>query len=215
MNIHKLYAPFSRFFRGKRMRHFLALFSVTSQTRVLDVGGHFGTWASMAVDVTLINLSPERLGNTDCRCVVGDAREMPFEANAFEVVFSNSVIEHLGTWEEQQRFASEIRRVGRCYYVQTPNRWFFVEPHLLTPFIHFLPRNVQRRLLRNCSIWGLVVRPTAQQCDEFMNEVRLLSKAEMKVLFSDAVILEEKFAGMTKSLLAVKLPPRPFAEPTF
>ena len=90
----------------------------------------------------------------------------------------------------------------------------FYGASLATPFIHFLPRKAQRRLLRNGSVWGLIVRPTAQQCDELLKEIRLLSKAEMKVLFPDGVILEEKVAGMTKSIMAVKLPPQPLADTT-
>jgi len=216
MNIHKVYAPFLKYFRSRRMRDFLELFSVTSQTRVLDVGGNFRTWSSLPlpVDVTMVNISVENLGSAEGRCVIGDGRELPFATNAFDIVFSNSVIEHLGSLEGQKRFASEIRRVGRYYYVQTPNRWFFMEPHLITPFIHFLPRKMQRRLLRNGSTWGLIVRPTPEQCDDFLKEIRLLSKAEMKALFSDGMILEEKVAGMTKSIMAVKTPPRPSADKT-
>jgi SAM-dependent methyltransferase len=216
MNIHKVYAPFLKHFRSRRMKKFLDLFSVTSQTRVLDVGGNLSTWLSVPVpvDVTMVNISVENVGSADCRCVIGDGRQLPFATNAFDIVFSNSVIEHLGSWEGQQRFASEIKRVGRSYYVQTPNRRFFFEPHLLTPFIHFLPRKVQRRLLRNGSTWGLIVRPTQQQCDDLLKEIRFLSKAEMKELFADGVIVEEKVAGMTKSIMAVKMPPRPAAEKT-
>jgi 2-polyprenyl-3-methyl-5-hydroxy-6-metoxy-1,4-benzoquinol methylase len=67
------------------------------------------------------------------------AARSPSAARSFDIVFSNSVIEHVGDAESQQQFAHEIARVGRAYWVQTPNRRFPVEPHLLTPFLHFLP----------------------------------------------------------------------------
>jgi len=207
MTVHSVYEVFSRHFRLKRMTQFVELFKVTSQTRILDVGGHIGIWAhlSFSPKLTLLNLSPARTGTVNIRCVVGDARTAPFERDAFDVVFSNSVIEHLRTWEHQRSFAREIARLGGGYYVQTPNRWFPVEPHLLTPFIHFLPKIWAIHLLRNCTLWGLIARPSRQQCQDFLDEVRLLSEREMEVLFPDATILQERFLGMKKSLIAVRL----------
>lgn len=85
-----------------------------------------------------------------------------------------------------------------------PNRWFLVEPHLITPLVHYLPKLVQRRLLRNFTIWGLITRPTIQQCENFLQEVHLLGKRELKQLFPDAEIWHERVLGLTKSLIAVK-----------
>jgi hypothetical protein len=196
-------------FRTRRMRQFLEIFAITPETRILDVGGHVATWRALPVrpQVLSLNLSIKDTGGRDVPCVVGDGRSLPFKNDAFDVVFSNSVIEHLGDPEDQQHFASEIRRVGRSYYVQTPNRWFFVEPHMVTPFIHFLPRNWQRRMLRNFTVWGLLTRPTDQQVDYVINETRLLSAKDMRCLFPDGSILREKVAGMTKSVIAVRVPP--------
>ena len=77
--------------------------------------------------------------------MAGDGRALPFRDEAFDVVFSNSVIEHVGDAASQRRFAREVARVGRAYWVQTPNRWFPVEQHLLTPLVHWLPKSWQRR----------------------------------------------------------------------
>jgi hypothetical protein len=183
------------------------MFGVTPDTQILDVGGHVATWTSRSGsdNVTLVNLSKETFGGTECRCVVADARRLPFRDQSFDIAFSNSVIEHLGEWEEQQAFAGN-KAGGRYFYVQTPNRWFFMEPHLITPFIHFFPRNWQRRLLRNFTVWGFFLRPTAPQCDAFLEEVRLRTKNEVRDLFRDGLILSEKFAGFTKSFMAVRLP---------
>jgi hypothetical protein len=196
------------------MAEFYRLFGITSETKVLDVGGTIATWqlSGFRPKVTLLNLTASRFDGRDMRCVVGDGQRLPFKDGAFDVAFSNSVIEHLGDWNKQQQLAREIVRVARYYYVQTPNRRFFVEPHLITPFIHFFPRNWQRRMLRNCTIWGLVMRPTPQQCDQFLKEVRLLSEAEMGLLFADGKILREKVAGMTKSIIAVRTPSQHFSQ---
>jgi len=152
--------------------------------------------------VTLLNLSVPRKSNFSC--VVADGAHLPFKDGAFELVYSNSVIEHLGNFENQQLFADECRRVGLSYYVQTPNKWFPIEPHLLSPFVHWLPRRIQGLLLRNFTVWGLITRPTKQHCESFMNEVCLLSKSELQKLFPDAQILYEKLLGLSKSLIAIK-----------
>jgi hypothetical protein len=206
MNIHSLYRPFLRYFRTKRMRQLRQRFGITKTTRVLDIGGDFFNWTLISTTpaLTIVNLySPRKKGNA-VAWVIADGRHLPFKDGAFDIAYSNSVIEHLGDFVSQQAFAQEVRRIGICYYVQTPNRWFPVEPHLITPIIHYLPKSLQRRLLRNFTIWGLVTRPTAQQCDNFLREVRLLDERELRQLFPDAEIWHERVLGLTKSLIAVK-----------
>jgi hypothetical protein len=121
-----------------------------------------------------------------------------------DVCYSNSVIEHVGSWDDQQRFAAEVRRMAPQYYVQTPNRYFFVEPHLITPFIHFLPRGIARKLMKNFTVHGLITRPSQQWRDAFLAQTRLLTVSEMRTLFPDAAIFREKFLGMTKSIIAIR-----------
>lgn len=206
-DIHRLYGVFQRWFRSKRMRQFEKYFGPTQTTTVLDVGGTPFNWTLIKAQprLTLVNLSstpPDLPWNISW--MIADGRNLPFPTNSFDVCYSNSVIEHLGTPQEQQAFADEIRRVGRSYYVQTPNYWFFVEPHLITPFIHWLPATIRRRLLRNFTVWGLLTRPGPESCDKFVREVRLLTKKEMKELFPDAEILVERFVGLSKSFIAIK-----------
>lgn len=136
--------------------------------------------------------------------MLGDGREMGCADASFDVCYSNSVIEHLFDFESQRRYAAEMRRVGRGIWVQTPARWFFLEPHLMTPFIHFLPRGIQRRLLRNFSVWGWLTRPSPRRVDAFLREVRLLTYREMRELFPDCRIERERFLGLTKAYIAVR-----------
>jgi SAM-dependent methyltransferase len=137
------------------------------------------------------------------RFIEADARALPFEDGSFDIAYSNSVVEHLDP-ADRPRFAAEIRRVGGRYLVQTPNRWFPVEPHVLLPGFQFLPKSARRRLWR----FGV-------SRDDFA-DIRLLDATELRALFADAVIVRERFAGMTKSLIAVgparKVSPAP-AEP--
>ena len=213
MNIHRLYAMSSRRFRLQRIQHFAETFEINSETRILDVGGSHHIWRLLPVKpkVVMLNISPpddeydasdESIANL--RVVLGDARDLPFEDGSFDLVFSNSLIEHLYNFQQQQRFADECRRVAARYYVQVPNQRFFLEPHLLTPFIHWLPKSVQARLLRNFTVWGLVTRSTQQECDHFLEEVRLLTERDLRQLFPDAEIWRERVFGLSKSLMAVK-----------
>ena len=207
MDIHSLYRPFLRHFRTKRMQRFCRLFGLTEVTQVLDVGGGFFNWSLVPTvpSLTIVNLYLPRARENSFAWVIADGRNLPFKDGAFDITYSNSVVEHLGDFASQQAFARESARVGVRYYVQTPNKRFPVEPHLITPLIHYLPKTVQKRLLRNFTIWGLVIRPTAQQCDNFLREVRLLDERELRQLFPEAEIWHERVLGLTKSLIAVKI----------
>jgi ubiquinone/menaquinone biosynthesis C-methylase UbiE len=194
------------------MRRFAAELGITAETRVLDVGGTPDCWRLLSVipRVTLLNTprAKDDLGGAE-RWVAGDGRALPFRDGAFDVVFSNSVIEHVGDTASQSRFAAEAARVGRAYWVQTPNRWFPIEQHLLTPFLHWLPQRRQRRLV-HFNFWRLLVRATPGQrryyVEHYLGEIRLLSAAQLRELFPDAKITRERFLGWTKSLIAVRKP---------
>lgn len=95
-------------------------------------------------------------------------------------------------------------RVGRALWIQTPNRWFPIEPHFLTPFIHWLPKRLRKRLVRNFTVWGLVTRPTIETAHEIVDEIRLLSAKELRELFPGCEIVRERFLGLTKSLIVVR-----------
>ncbi len=192
------------------MRRFAREFGVTSATRVLDVGGAPETWDLLDVRprVTLLNMprTKEEMARADT-WVAGDGRALPFPGGAFDIVFSNSVIEHVGDAASQLRFAAEIARAGRAYWVQTPNRRFPVEQHLLTPLIHWLPRAWQRRIVPRCTVWAWLTHPAPDRrafyLDHYLNDVRLLDAAQFAAMFPGAHIHRERFLGWTKSLIAV------------
>ena len=188
------------------MRQFWHLFGLTAETLILDVGGSELNWMLLPVQphLTILNLQLLINKSTNISCVVADGRNLPFQDRAFDVIYSNSVIEHLRDFTSQQTFAREVMRVGIRYYVQTPNKWFPVEPHLITPFIHWLGRRIQKKLLRNFTVWGLITRPTEQYCNDFVEESHLLDEREMRRLFPKADIWHERFLGFSKSLIAVK-----------
>jgi hypothetical protein len=195
------------------MRRFVREFGITAETRILDVGGMPETWQMLAEGprVTLLNTprTREELAGA-AFWVAGDGRALPFRDNAFDVVFSNSVIEHVGDDESQRSFAREVARVGRAYWVQTPNRWFPVEQHLLTPLVHWLPKSWQRWIVPRFTVWSALVRPSPDRrafyLEHYLNEVRLLSGRELAAFFPGARVFRERFCGWTKSLVAMRRP---------
>ncbi len=211
MSARTIIARAMRHFRAHRMRQFLTRFEVTPDTRILDVGGTPANWllADVRPRVTLLNMPRgQERGEDGFTFVSGDGCQLPFHDHSFEIVFSNSVIEHVGTPDQQRRFAGEIQRVGKRYWVQTPNRWFPVEQHLLTPFVHWLPRKLQRTWVTKWTVWDWIERPAPDRREyyirHFLDDIRLLSASELAALFPDAEIVRERSLGWTKSLIAVK-----------
>jgi hypothetical protein len=177
--------------------------------RILDVGGTPAFWRGVgfadARDVEIVLLNRERVAvsGPPFASVVGDGRRMPeFGDGAFDVVFSNSVIEHAGDPEDQRRMAREIRRVGRRYFVQTPNRHFPVEPHFVFPLFQFLPVSLRVHLLRRFSLGWVPRMPDAAEARAFVRSIRLLTRDELAALFPDATLHRERIGGLTKSFVA-------------
>lgn len=177
--------------------------------RILDVGGTEIFWQRMEfggggeADITLLNVYEQQPELPFVRSIAGDARDMSrFRDDEFDLVFSNSVIEHLGLFRDQMLMAREIRRVGRRFFVQTPNRFFPLEPHSLLPFFQFLPRRTAAALVGARRIgW---IPQAANRADALVEaeSLRLLDRRELELLFPDAEILEEKVGPLVKSFVA-------------
>lgn len=208
-DIHHVYRWFFNYFRPRRLEKFRESFpEVMTPIDILDVGGTTYQWDYLKspANVTILNTMP---GSCDSkpdnyRFLQGDGRDLLFEDQSYDLVFSNSVIEHVGDTVDQKAFASELRRVGRMVYCQTPNKWFFVEPHLITVFVHWLPKRVQRRLIRWCSVWGWLAKPSKKEIDRFLDSTRLLTHRELERLFPDCRIERERILGLTKSFVVCR-----------
>jgi hypothetical protein len=203
----------SQYFRRQRMARFAREFALTPRSRILDVGGVPDYWRLLPNPprVVLLNMPRTRAELSGAESwVAGDGRALPFRDASFDIVFSNSVIEHVGDAASQQRFASEIARVGRAYWVQTPNRLFPIESHLLTPVIHWLPRSWQRAIVPRGTVWGALARVSPDRrkfyLEHYLTDIRLLAFRDLRALFPHARIIRERVCGLTKSLVAVKHP---------
>jgi len=197
--------------RKKRYELFMSLITgLPKPLTILDVGGTERYWKSMGlsensgIQIVLLNLKelPSTMANIECK--VGNATYMgEFRDGEFEVVYSNSVIEHLFTLESQRKMANEILRVGKRYFIQTPNRYFPIEPHFHVPFFQFYPLAMKKYLISHFGL-GFFNRKEQESAgvERLAREIRLLSKREYGRLFPQAEIYEEKIMGLTKSFVA-------------
>lgn len=197
--------------RRRRFAFFLSLLNkIRRPLRILDVGGTREFWDMMGRDalgdahVTMLNLAAEPVSSPSFESVAGDARDLSRYGDAsFDVVFSNSVIEHLGpNFADQKRMADEMRRVGKRYFVQTPNRYFPLEPHFLTPGFQFFPVDLRVWLVSNFNVGWYKKIPDKEEARREVESISLLSRGDVRRLFPAAKIYEERILGLTKSFVA-------------
>ncbi|MFT3857425.1 MAG: methyltransferase domain-containing protein [Aquabacterium sp.] len=200
-----------RRFRPARMQQIKDWFPVLNgKGAVLDVGGTWGWWKMMDVpnrDITIVNLDTyheKEVLAAGYKFSSANGCQLPFADKQFDLAFSNSVIEHVGGLAEQRQFAKELMRCGKEIYLQTPAKCFPIEPHLMAPFIHWLPVGVQRYLVRWLSVWGWATRPNMKQIDEFLAGTRPMTRSEVVSMFPGCEIHTEKFMGLTKSYIVVR-----------
>lgn len=195
--------PFARFAsplaaraRGRRHKRFFALTGLAPSARILDLGcGRLGLRAlEPALDITGVDID-EQPGYPEPFVCADATAGLPFSDGQFDLVYCSSVIEHVAP-ADRARFAAELRRVGRGWFVQTPARSFPIEPHALLPFVHWLPRPLRR------AYWRLGAADASE-------EIALLSRHELESLFGAA--RAERLGPFTKSWVCVRPPNSPLA----
>ena len=198
--------------RRKRSVHLHRLLDSAGKPglKILDVGGVEQFWeflglADSAHTITLLNLDSPVCRHRNMSAVAGDARHMTqFSNRQFDVALSNSVIEHVGMYEDQAAMARELMRVADRVYVQTPNFFFPFEPHFLCPFFHWLPRGVRIWLVRHFSLGWYTRTPDKASAARLVDQIRLLRRSELRRLFPGASIIRERFLGLTKSFIVIR-----------
>lgn len=208
-------------FRTRRMRYFEQTFfsavfgsalhaDPPRAIRVLDIGGTYDYWNALSFryldrcDITLFNLEERGNGESipNVHFVLGDATDLSaFRDGEFDLVFSNSCIEHVGRFPEWRRMAEGMRRVGKYYFLQTPNRYFPLEPHFMLPFFQFLPLKAKAWLLQHFDLGYFEKNSDWEACVKEVDSIHLLSLRDLKRLFPEARVKKEKLLGMTKSFM--------------
>ena len=212
--LHNLvYGSIFKIWRSRRFDLFLRLVKPLPSDTLLDVGGYPGCWTFYPQPVKRIDIlnthavvwSRIDAPNHNISMLVGDGCGLSMDDKSYDIGFSNSVIEHVGSWERQQQFASELRRVARKLWIQTPAYECPFEPHYLTPFVHYLPGSLQKRILRWCTLRGWLMQPNQDQINSMVDDTRLLRLSEMRQLFPDCEIVTERLLWIVpKSYIAVR-----------
>lgn len=174
--------------------------------RILDVGGTESFWrevdfaAPSDVQLTILNLELPQPTLPNAAGMKGDARALPQIADGqFDIAFSNSVIEHVGDYADQCAMAAEMQRVGKRYFVQTPNRHFPLEPHFMTPGYQYLPEPVAVWLLQHFRLGNVPRTRDREQALRAVRATRLMTRKQLVGAFPGARLYEEKAFGLVKS----------------
>lgn len=180
--------------------------------RVLDIGSQVDSQSRQLLErfpdqsrITAANLLPEHLDNIRAaypgiHTVQADARKLPFEDKAFDLVYSNAVIEHVGTLADQQRMADEVRRVGKRWFVTTPNRWYPFEFHARMPFLSWLPPRLMHKAAR---LWAYNHVHHRYQSGNDYSDVHLLTARQLRRLFPDSLVLKPRVTFWPETLVVV------------
>lgn len=200
-------------FRQKRFKHFNELIKgLPAPIKILDIGGTENFWQQMGLAgnenfrITVLNINkPICSAKANMIFVKGDASDLSeFPDKSFDIVFSNSVIEHIPETQNRVRMAEEIKRVGVKYFVQTPNYYFPFEPHFLFPFFQFFPQFFKITLLKSFNMGWFKKCKNNREASILLKENQLLRLKELKNYFPEGKIIKERFLFMNKSFIAVK-----------
>lgn len=200
-------------FRKKRGARLRKLISETAEKVgrdlvILDVGGRPDYWENVLPErvskIILMNYAEGELVRDSSLSLfesqVGDARDLSqFESKSIDFVHSNSVIEHVGRWDDMKQMGSELLRVGVHGWVQTPAWECPIEPHYQLPFLHWFAAPIKARMLR------LKVRLRELPLNDrrsIAESVNLLSKKEFLFLFPNTSLFVERIALLPKSYTA-------------
>jgi hypothetical protein len=185
---------------------------------ILDAGGSSIYWIERGIadderfEISVLNIDDEEFSKREPHPriteIVGDATKLSesFAPASFDIVFSNSVIEHVGGLREQRSMADGVRAVGNAYYVQTPNRRFPLEPHFidpiyLSPLCHpIMPQAVRVWAAGRTASGG----DTEEETRAILASIRLMNKQELAASFPDASVEPERFFGLAKSWLVYR-----------
>ena len=181
--------------------------------KILDIGGDIQYWKNIgwqhpACKIHILNLYESKVPENETHqfsSSVGNGLSLEYKKGEVDLIFSNSVIEHVGSYENQQIFAGELRRVSDKYIVQTPSIWFPLEPHSLIPLFQFLPHPIRALLIMTFNINYFPKAKTYKAAIKVSHSTLMFTHKRFKQLFPEAEIQVERFLGIPKSYTAIKL----------
>jgi hypothetical protein len=194
--------------RARRWRHLIETFPSLPDMRVLDLGGTPESWRLAPVrpaSVTTVNLLPSESESDGVIAIRGDACDLPpvVARDRFDLVFSNSLLEHVGGHMRRQRLVDHIHSLAERHWVQTPYRYFPIEPHWFFPGMQWLPYEARVQISMHWNR-GYIRTYTREAAQDRVDEIELIGISQMRRYFPSSVIWYERFAGLVKSLVAIQ-----------
>lgn len=187
------------------------LIAAKGSIKILDIGGDIRYWNEMGwkhpkCTIYLLNLyiPADQKALDGFIFVKGNALHLPYQYGEFDLIFSNSVIEHVGSYANQQQFAAEVMRICDRYIIQTPSYWFPLEPHSLIPFFQFIPHGVRALLIMAFNINYFPKQTTYRAAVEASHSTLMLTRQRFQRLFPHAALQVEKLYSIPKSYTVVK-----------
>lgn len=182
--------------------------------RIIDIGGVEIYWDISEgftdddrIQIDLLNINTMRSTKPNFRTLKGSAADLEGVSDmSYDMVHSNSVVEHVGSWSHMQKMAKNVRRLAPIYYVQTPYFWFPYEPHFRFPIFHWLPEQIRYRLLLNLDLGFGGKRKDVDSAMRAVQSSNMLDKRQVCCLFPDAKITFERVLFLPKSLIAIRAP---------
>lgn len=181
---------------------------------ILDIGGTEIYWKigkdfisenTNRIRIHLLNIENKTAEDRNVfQCICGDATDNNLLGERrFDIVHSNSVIEHVGR-ENMSAYADNVRRLAPRYFVQTPNYWFPFEPHFRLPAFQYLPEFARISIIQNFAVGFFDRVPDYDEAKNIIRHHDMIAARQMRVFFPDAEISFERFFGMNKSIMAVR-----------
>lgn len=190
-----------------RMRWLADTFPDLGEMAVIDLGGRLLTWQRAPVRPKLVHVvnleTPPAEVPPWAEADQADVCALPprIARRRYDLVFSNSVIEHVGGHVCRRRFAESVHLLAGAHWVQTPYRYFPIEPHWLVPGLQFLPVTARARLAQHSSL--APQRPASyKEAVHGILNVELLDRTQMHYYFPTSVLCTEWLFGLPKSLIA-------------
>lgn len=212
---------YSSSFRRRRMEQLAALLKKNELAgiSILDIGGTKNFWEmnlkylpeGLVKEVDIVNLPPQKNDQLEINGVVlrfyeGNILVNPnFRKKKYDLVHSNSVIEHVGNLSSQKKMAESVFVMGNYYWIQTPAKSFPLEPHFYVPFFPYIPLGLRATILRRFDLGFHKKESDWLQSRIVCEDTRLITRKEYACLFPKAKILNEKILCFTKSYTATNL----------
>ena len=193
--------------RVKRWGELNRRFPQLADMKVLDLGGTSESWLLSPVrpaEVVLLNIRPSR-PDDGVREIIGDACDPPESllGERFDLVYSNSVIEHVGGHAARSKFAGSVHDLAPNHWIQTPYRYFPIEPHWVFPIFQYLPMSARLAVAKRWRLGHKAPRDRLSETLEQVMNVELLDRTSFAHYFPRSTVFFEKVVGFPKSLIAV------------